>query len=144
MLNEIRSLLDKGWTLAGIAVASNVSISTIYRWRDEGTTVVNRHGLTEIAKLDLPETWSNYGRPPPGVYYMQPEGSDWVKIGKTQNLAERLKKMQAYQPTLLQVVAWYPHEKESIHHARWRAHRGLGEWFQYHPDMEQKEDVIVT
>ncbi len=132
----IHELQDINWELGAIANALGVNFNTIYRWRDNGTNDQN-HGRLEALKLTDAKEHIRMGFIR-GVYYIQLAGTNWVKIGHAQNLTKRMATIQTHSPYHLRLVAWHAHQKESEHHKLWGASRGLGEWFAYHPDMEQE------
>ena len=138
--NTIHELQDLGWTLAAIAGALQININTIYRWRDNGANDQNQGRIEALKSIEEQRRWG-FVR---GVYYIQMKGTPWVKIGSAQNLAKRMGTLQTSSPYVLRLVAWHPHQKESGHHKRWEASRGIGEWFEYHPNMEQEASEKVV
>jgi len=71
------------------------------------------------------------------VYFIRPENGGPIKIGTTVSVDARLKSLQTAWPYKLLVLVDVPGDSalECELHARFAAHRMLGEWFQPAPEL---------
>lgn len=72
----------------------------------------------------------------PGVTYFIGGDTGAIKIGRTVNLATRLKDIQACSPIPVRVLATRQGaDREKLYHRLFSGHRQHGEWFDRHPDI---------
>jgi len=74
------------------------------------------------------------------VYFIRQRGTNFVKIGKSQNPIARLSNLQTSTPTVLEMMGYVPQNKrfnEETLHKRFAAHRVQGEWFSLVPEIEE-------
>jgi hypothetical protein len=71
------------------------------------------------------------------VYLIREIPSNRLKIGTTQDLAQRVACLQIGNPDPLEVVAWYPGSfaAEAVLHERWSYFRIHGEWYEPRTDI---------
>lgn len=78
------------------------------------------------------------------VYFIQEEGSNYVKIGSSRTPETRLKDIQVHNPRKLELVRMIDggDRAETILHAMFRKDRVRGEWFNISKELSQfmKED----
>lgn len=73
------------------------------------------------------------------VYFIRPIAGGPVKIGKTRNMAARLREVQANSPALLEVlwvVSNAPQGLERQLHQKFAKYRLHGEWFEDGPEIQ--------
>lgn len=71
------------------------------------------------------------------VYVVGNETGEFVKIGWSKQIRQRLARLQSYIPTPLKVYALIPGTRaiESVLHQRFHEHRAMGEWFKLEGDL---------
>ncbi len=72
------------------------------------------------------------------VYFVQSGHGGDIKIGLTKNLDERMKGLQGANPVKLVLIGAIPKtamDTEAQLHARFAAHRTIGEWFRPDPEI---------
>jgi hypothetical protein len=72
------------------------------------------------------------------IYFVQPEGAPFVKIGFATSLLRRLCSMRTDNHLPLRVLLWFQGSKlsESALHERWKKHRARAEWFRLEGKLE--------
>lgn len=72
----------------------------------------------------------------PGVYVIQGVPG-WVKIGRAQNIRQRMAELQVAHPVPLKLLAILDSNpcREIDFHGRFRPYRTIGEWFVVEPDL---------
>ena len=63
-------------------------------------------------------------------------GGDAVKIGKTQNVKQRLGQLQTSSPTKLELLYFFDQDYEREFHQALAPHRQSGEWFEWNEHTE--------
>ncbi len=119
----IRNWIHRGAPAVQIGRDYRIRLPELERWVD-----ANR-GLLLRYKTDLPQT--------SGVYaVMGHEG--WVKIGRANNIADRMAELQVGCPVQLRLVAILSFDPadEPKFHARWSHLRDRGEWFRVEGDLD--------
>lgn len=80
------------------------------------------------------------------VYFIQSEHGGPIKIGTTENVAQRLRNLQTGSPTRLVVLGVLAggQSVEQILHLDLAAHRLEGEWFADHPLVRSIVDKVIA
>jgi hypothetical protein len=73
--------------------------------------------------------------PPPWTTYFLADGAGRVKIGRTRNVAGRIRDLSTSTAQVLSLLGTIPDDVEGVWHARWRACRIRGEWFTLTPEL---------
>jgi len=72
------------------------------------------------------------------TYFVQCNGDGPIKIGRSDNMARRLKTLQSCCPYPLKIILTERgFEREGEHHRQFAEHRMTGEWFEPHADILQ-------
>ena len=122
-----------------IASAMHVDVRTVFRWSNEFEFLreaIDKARFTAVARpaFEPIVVESNYSR---GVYAIK--AGDFVKIGKTENVNDRLKQIQTGSPIQLEFLGMLspnPADESSFHN-RFKHLHVRGEWFQSDPEILQ-------
>lgn len=85
-----------------------------------------------LEPLEPIERWPNCE----GVYFVA--AAEFIKIGRADSIARRLRELQTGCPHDLSLVAWFSggSKEERAYHRRFRAHRLRGEWFRREGELD--------
>lgn len=113
----------------------------LYQVEKTFTKKEGRRFLSSEMKRRVTDKTKLYGETQEGcVYFIGNEDHDWVKIGKTTNLPNRLSQLQTSCPFDLSILGYvksqYPDRTETKLHYKFQDDRIRGEWFQLSSDIK--------